>query len=147
MDQDILETIENKFKEKDYKIKITAPEFTCLCPNKRDQPDFATIIITYVPSDKLIELKSLKYYFVNYRDKEIYHEHATNRILEDLKDTLNPRYIKVKGDWNIRGGIKTIVEVEYMADDWKYDPRVMDVKVEENTALQGKNSQIRPRKL
>ncbi len=113
MDNEILKTIPNEDENKDYTIEITIPEFTCLCPEKRDQPDFAEITVTYVPDQRLIELKSLKYYIVNFRDKEIYHEKATNRILDDLVAALEPRYMKVKGDWKIRGGIKTIVEVEY----------------------------------
>ena len=86
-----LETIKNKNEDKEFKVKIICPEFTCLCPNKRDQPDFATITITYIPCEKLIELKSLKYYIVSFRDVEIYHEEATNKILDDLVNALNPR--------------------------------------------------------
>ncbi len=112
MDIEILETIPNENNNRDYEVKITSPEFTCLCPDKRDQPDFATIYITYIPNEKLIELKSLKYYLVGYRNEEIYHEAATNMILDDLVKVLKPRYIKVIGDWNVRGGIKTIVKVE-----------------------------------
>ncbi len=113
MDKKLLKTIPNESVDKDYRVEITIPEFTCLCPEKRDQPDFAVITITYVPDELLVELKSLKYYVVKFRDKEIYHETATNRILDDLVEVLKPRYLKVKGDWNIRGGIKTIVEVDY----------------------------------
>ncbi len=117
MDIEILETIPNENNKRDYEVEITAPEFTCLCPDKRDQPDFATITITYAPHKKLIELKSLKYYLGRYRNEEIYHEEATNRILEDLLKVLKPRYIKVVGDWNIRGGIKTVVKVEYQKNE------------------------------
>jgi len=123
-----LETIKNKNEDKEFKVKIICPEFTCLCPNKRQQPDFATITVTYIPRKKLIELKSLKYYIVSFRDVEIYHEEATNKILDDLVDTLNPRYMRVKGDWNIRGGITTIVEVEHVAEDWNGDPRKVAIK-------------------
>ncbi len=122
MDKDILETIEDRYPEKEYKVKSETSEFTCLCPGKRDQPDFAKITIIYIPRDLLIELKSLKYYFVNYRDVEIYHETATNKILDDLVEVVNPLYMKVIGDWNVRGGITTIVESEYEADDWEGDP-------------------------
>ncbi len=116
MDKKLLETIPNEHMEKDYTITIRNPEFTCLCPEKRNQPDFAEITVEYIPDEFLIELKSLKYYIVNFRDKEIYHEAATNRILEDLVDVLKPRYLRVIGDWNVRGGIKTIVEVEYSSE-------------------------------
>ena len=112
MSVEILDSIENQHQEKDYKIQIECPEFTCLCPEKRDQPDFAVITLIYIPDKYLIELKSLKYYLFGYRNMEIYHEDATNRIYEDLFEALKPRYLKVVGDWNVRGGIKTIVEVE-----------------------------------
>ncbi len=133
-----LETIENKYAEKEFKVKIICPEFTCLCPGKRDQPDFATITITYIPRDLLIELKSLKYYIVDYRNIEIFHEEATNKILNDLVKVLKPRYMKVRGDWNIRGGITTIVETEYMAEDWKGDPSEIEIENFENTASKDK---------
>ncbi len=130
-----LETLENRHDDKDYKIKIISPEFTCLCPDKRDQPDFATITIIYIPDEYLIELKSLKYYFVGYRDKEIYHEEATNKILKDLVEELKPRYMRVRGDWNVRGGLTTIVETEYVRDDWDGDPEEVAVKNEEHTSM------------
>ncbi|MFO7792781.1 MAG: preQ(1) synthase [Candidatus Saliniplasma sp.] len=140
MESSELKTIENKYSNKEYKVKITCPEFTCLCPNKRDQPDFATITITYVPREMLIELKSLKYYIVSYRGVEIYHEEATNKILNDLVEVLNPRFMKVRGDWNIRGGITTIVETEYAAEDWGGAPSEIKVKELENTASQVESS-------
>ncbi len=130
-----LKTIKNKFKEKDYKIKIVSPEFTCLCPDKPKQPDFATISITYIPNEYLIELKSLKFYFVSYRDKEIYHETATNKILKDLVERIEPRYMKVRGDWNVRGGISTIVETEYVDEEWERDPDSIEVMSTEETSL------------
>ncbi len=113
MDQNLLETILNEYPGRDYEVEIRCPEFTCLCPGKRNQPDFAVITITYIPNKVLLELKSLKYYIVNFRNKEIFHEAATNKILEDLVEVLDPKYIRVYGEWNIRGGIKTNVEVEY----------------------------------
>jgi len=130
-----LKTLKNEYDEMDYKIKIIAPEFTCLCPGKPEQPDFATISITYVPDKYLIELKSLKYYLVGYRNKEIYHETATNKIKEDLVDKLEPRYIKVRGDWNVRGGITTIVETEYSKDDWDKNPEEIKIKTSEHTSV------------
>lgn len=126
-----LETIDDEYPEKEYKVKIRCPEFTCLCPGKPDQPDFATIIITYVPDEKLVELRSLKYYLFEYRDEEIYHEAATNKILEDLKEALEPRYIRVKGDWNVRGGIKTIVETEHVGEGWEGDPSEVELRSSE----------------
>lgn len=129
-----LKTIENKFEQEDYKIKIISPEFTCLCPGKPDQPDFATISITYVPDEYLIELKSLKYYLTGYRDREIYHEPATNQIKEDLVDALEPRYMRVRGDWNVRGGITTIVETEYVEESWDGDPEDIEIRTTERTS-------------
>lgn len=130
-----LETIKNEYDEDEYRIKIICPEFTCLCPDKPDQPDFATISITYVPDELLIELKSLKYYFVGYRDKEIYHETATNKILNDLVEAVSPKYMKVRGDWNVRGGITTIVEKEFCKEDWDRDPEEVEIKIGEHTSL------------
>lgn len=116
MDKEILRTIPNENSDRDYRIEIKSEEFTCLCPDKRNQPDFATINISYIPDKSLVELKSLKYYFVGYRDLEIYHERATNKILDDLYEILKPRYICVLGEWNKRGGIKTDVYVEKFED-------------------------------
>ncbi|MFP4051909.1 MAG: preQ(1) synthase [Thermoplasmata archaeon] len=123
-----IDVIENEYSDKEFKIKINTPEFTCLCPGKRDQPDFATIIITYIPKDYLMELKSLKLYYVSYRNIEIFHEEATNKILEDLVEAVKPRYMRVSGDWNIRGGITTNVETEYVDDDWEGDPKNVEIK-------------------
>ncbi len=88
------------------------PEFTCLCPIT-GQPDFATIRIRYVPDQWLVELRSLKSYMWAYRDEGAFHEDVTNRILNDLVETLAPHRIEVVGDWNVRGGIKTVVTVRY----------------------------------
>jgi len=129
-----LKILENKYDDINYKIKIISPEFTCLCPGKPDQPDFATIYITYVPDSYLIELKSLKYYLGGYRNKEIYHETATNKIKEDLVEKLEPRYMKVKGDWNVRGGIKTIVETEHVKEDWDKEPSDIETRSIEHTS-------------
>ncbi len=130
-----LKTLEDEYKEEDYRVKIICPEFTCLCPDKPDQPDFATISITYIPDELLIELKSLKYYIVDYRDKEIYHEAATNKILNDLVETVDPKYMKVRADWNVRGGITTIVEKEYVCDEYDKDPKQVEIKIEETTSF------------
>lgn len=135
-----LKTIKNKNSDKEYKVKIICPEFTCLCPNKRDQPDFATITIIYIPRDLLLELKSFKYYVVSFRDVEIYHEEATNKILDDLVEVLNPLFMRVLGDWNVRGGITTIVETEYSSEDWGGDPSAVDVEKFDNTASKGRSS-------
>jgi 7-cyano-7-deazaguanine reductase len=111
--RDALQGILNPFPERDYEIEVECLEFTCLCPQRQDQPDFASFKISYVPDQVLIELKSLKLYLVSYRNDEIYHEAATNQILEDLVATCQPRRMKIVGYWNIRGGIRTTVTAEY----------------------------------
>lgn len=107
-----LEVVVNEYPDRNTRIEVVSPEFTCLCPGQRDQPDFGTIYIEYVPGEKIVELKSLKYYLVSYRDVEIYHEPATNQILEDIVEVCDPRWIRVTGQFNVRGGITTDVVVE-----------------------------------
>jgi 7-cyano-7-deazaguanine reductase len=107
-----LERVSNPHPDRDYEVDHVVPEFTCLCP-LTGQPDFATIRIRYVPDQWLVELKSLKLYVWAYRDEGAFHEDVTNRILNDLVETLAPRWMEVVGDWNVRGGIKTVVTVRY----------------------------------
>ncbi len=105
-------TFPNPNPERDYEIAFEAPEFTCLCPMTA-QPDFATIRIRYVPDEKCVELKSLKFYLWSYRDEGTFHEAVTNKIANDLIAALDPRYLYVEGDFYVRGGIKTVVKVEH----------------------------------
>jgi len=107
-----METIENKFRTRDYEVTIRFPEFTCLCP-KTSQPDFAEIVITYVPDKLLVELKSLKIYLNSYRTQGIFHEEAVNRILHDFAATVHPKKVDVVGHFNVRGGIYTTVSAAY----------------------------------
>jgi 7-cyano-7-deazaguanine reductase len=107
-----LARVPNTHAARDYEIDHVVPEFTCVCPIT-GQPDFATIRIRYVPDRWLVELKSLKLYMWSYRDEGAFHEDVTNRILDDLVRTLEPRRLEVVGDWNVRGGIKTLVTVRY----------------------------------
>ncbi|MBN2284524.1 MAG: NADPH-dependent 7-cyano-7-deazaguanine reductase QueF [Deltaproteobacteria bacterium] len=107
-----METIENAYRERDYEIDIRFPEFTCLCP-KTSQPDFAEIVIIYIPNERLVELKSLKLYLNSYRDQGIFHEEAVNRILEDFVETVRPKRVEVTGKFNVRGGIHTTVTARY----------------------------------
>ena len=107
-----LEAVPNDNRERDYEIDFSIPEFTCLCP-RSNFPDFATIHIKYVPDERLVELKSLKLYINRFRDQEMFHETAVNRILDDLVNLLNPRYIEVVGDFNVRGNIKTVVTARH----------------------------------
>ena len=108
-----LEAVDNDNAKRDYEIDFTIPEFTCLAPDTRF-PDFATIHIKYVPDRKLVELKSLKLYINRFRDVEMYHETAVNRILDDLVSLLDPRYMEVVGDFNVRGNIKTIIAARHL---------------------------------
>ena len=107
-----LETFPNPKPERDYEIAITCPEFTSLCP-KTGMPDFGEIRITYVPEAHCVELKSLKYYLIEFRNRGIFYEQVTNQILDDLVAALRPRRMRIVGDFSVRGGIKTSVTAEY----------------------------------
>ncbi|MGD9014967.1 MAG: preQ(1) synthase [Candidatus Omnitrophota bacterium] len=107
-----IEVWQNKYPDKKYTINLEIPEFTCICP-KTGLPDFAIIRIEYSPDKYCIELKSLKMYTIFYRNLGIFHEHVVNKILEDLVKACQPRSLKVTGEFNLRGGIKTIVTAEY----------------------------------
>lgn len=107
-----METIENNYRERDYEVQIRFPEFTCLCP-KTAQPDFAEIVIRYVPGARLIELKSLKIYLNAYRNEGIFHEEAVNRILHDFVEAVGPKQVEITGNFNVRGGIYTTVTASY----------------------------------
>jgi 7-cyano-7-deazaguanine reductase len=111
----LLETFENEYKDRDYVIEHTAPEFTSVCP-KTGQPDFATIILEYIPNRLCIELKSYKIYLTSFRNDGIFYESVTNKILDDLVAVSKPRYMKIIAEFNIRGGISSIIEVEYEKD-------------------------------
>jgi 7-cyano-7-deazaguanine reductase len=107
-----LETFPNPRPDRDYEIAIACPEFTSVCP-KTGLPDFGEIRITYVPDTRCVELKSLKYYMIEFRNRGIFYEAATNQILDDLVALLAPRRMTVVGDFSVRGGIKTIVTASY----------------------------------
>jgi 7-cyano-7-deazaguanine reductase len=112
-----LETFPNPNPERDFTIRIDVPEFTCLCP-KTGQPDFATFRIEYIADEKCVELKSLKLYMWSFRDEGAFHEAVTNQILDDLVRATAPRFMRVTGKFNVRGGIYTDVIVEHRADGW-----------------------------
>ena len=107
-----LETFPNPRPDRDYDIVIRCPEFTSVCP-KTGLPDFGEIRISYVPDQRCVELKSLKYYMIEFRNRGIFYEHVTNQILDDLVDLLHPRRMTVEGDFSVRGGIKTTVTARY----------------------------------
>ena len=104
-----LEIVPNEYSNRDYTIEVSVPEFNCVCP-RTGSPDFGTINITYVPDQSIVELKSLKLYMVKFRNIGIFHEHVTNRILDDFTKACKPKKIEITGDFNPRGGIKTIVK-------------------------------------
>ena len=109
-----LVTVPNPRPNREYEVEMVCPEFTCLCP-VTGQPDFATYRITYVPGDRLVELKSLKLYLWSYRNEGAYHEDVTNRILDDLVAACGPRRMTVVGEFLPRGGITTVVRASYDA--------------------------------
>ena len=111
-----LETFENEYPGRDYTIRIVCPEFTSVCP-KTGQPDFGTLVITYVPDRKCVELKSLKLYLQQYRNEGIFYEHATNRILDDLTAVVEPRRMTIEAAFSARGGITTTVTATFGMKD------------------------------
>jgi 7-cyano-7-deazaguanine reductase len=114
---DILETFQNPNTDRDFTIKIEIPEFSCLCP-KTGQPDFAVLKINYIPDNLCVELKSLKLYVWSYRDHEAFHEAVTNKILTDLVASVSPRFMSLKANFNVRGGIYTSVVAEHVKEGW-----------------------------
>jgi 7-cyano-7-deazaguanine reductase len=113
-----LEVFPNPNPDRDYTIHIRIPEFTCLCP-KTGQPDFATLFIDYVPDRLCVELKSLKLYTWSFRDQGAFHEAVTNRILEDLVTACAPRFMRLRAEFNVRGGIYTTVVAEHRQPGWQ----------------------------
>jgi 7-cyano-7-deazaguanine reductase len=113
-----LETVPNPESERDYTIRIRVPEFTCLCP-KTGQPDFAELTLEYVPDRLCVELKSLKLYVWSFRNEGAFHEAVTNRILTDLVDATEPRFMRLTAQFNVRGGIYTTVVAEHRAAGWE----------------------------
>jgi 7-cyano-7-deazaguanine reductase len=112
-----LETFDNATPERDYSIHIETSEFTCLCP-KTGQPDFATIKLDYVPDQKCVELKSFKQYMWSYREEGAFHEKITNTILNDIVAATSPRFMRITGIFNVRGGVYTTVVAEYRKEGW-----------------------------
>ena len=111
-----LETFPNQFPEREYEIEITCPEFTAVCPIT-GQPDFGTIVITYIPGDTCIELKSLKLYLFDYRNRGIFYEHSINTIMDDLVAACQPRKMRVIGHFSPRGGISSKITAVYQAPE------------------------------
>jgi 7-cyano-7-deazaguanine reductase len=118
-----LDTFANPQPTRDYLIHMEIPEFTCLCP-KTGQPDFATLVLDYVPDRKCVELKSLKLYVWSFRNQGAFHEAVTNRILDDLAGALAPRFMRLTARFFVRGGIFTTVVAEHRKKSWKPAPPV-----------------------
>jgi 7-cyano-7-deazaguanine reductase len=118
-----LETFPNPAPERDYTIRMSIPEFTCLCP-KTGQPDFATLELEYVPDATCIELKSLKLYIWSFRDRGAFHEAVTNEILEHLARATQPRFMRLTARFNVRGGIYTTVVAQHQKPGWKGPPAI-----------------------
>ena len=129
-----LETFPNPTPLRDYRIHMEIPEFTCLCP-KTGQPDFATLVLDYVPDERCVELKSLKLYIWSYRDVGAFHEAVTNRILDDLVAATRPRYMRLTARFYVRGGIFTTVAAQHAKAGWQMDalPPLEDSQPGEST--------------
>ena len=116
-------TFDNPSPGRDYLIHMEIPEFTCLCP-LTGQPDFACLVLDYIPERKCLELKSLKLYIWSYRNQGAFHEAVTNRILEDLAGATRPRFMRLTAKFYVRGGIFTTVVAEHRKKGWKPQPKM-----------------------
>ena len=111
-----LKAVPNPAPHRDYEVRIETEEFTCVCP-MTGQPDFATIVIVYVPDAWIVELKSLKLYLWSYRQEGIFHEAVANKILDDLVGAIQPKKIEVAADFSVRGGFHTTVRAAYKKEE------------------------------
>lgn len=118
-----LQTFPNPNPERDFRVHMEIPEFTCLCP-MTGQPDFATLWLDYVPDRLCVELKSLKLYLWSFRDEGAFHEAVTNRILGALATATKPRFMRLTARFNVRGGIYTTIVAEHRRKGWKPAPQV-----------------------
>ncbi len=121
--QSHVDTFPNPNPGRDYTIRMRLPEFTCLCP-KTGQPDFAELLLEYVPAERCVELKSLKLYIWSFRDRGAFHEAVTNEILDVLAAATEPRFMRLTGVFNVRGGVYTSVVAEHRATGWTPAPPV-----------------------
>lgn len=115
-----LEALPNPATHREYTIELSYPEFTCKCP-RSGYPDFATIMLTYVPAEHICELRSWKLYLNRFRDEYIFHETVTNRILDDFVEAIQPVRAEVAADWNVRGNLKTVIRAQY------HSPQKIDI--------------------
>ena len=123
----ILEVFDNPNPERDYVIRIDMPEFTCLCP-MTGQPDFASLRFRTVPGEKCIELKSLKLFLWSFRNEGHFHEDVTNRILDEIVAAIDPVFLEVRGEFNVRGGISTVITARH----GELPPLLADIERSEN---------------
>jgi len=131
-----LDTFPNPAPGRDFHIHMQIPEFTCLCP-MTGQPDFATLILDYVPDKKCVELKAMKLYIWSYRNEGAFHEKVTNQILDDIVAAISPRYARLTAKFFVRGGIFTNVVAEHRKKGWKPAPRVDLAAFESESAVRG----------
>ena len=132
----IIETFPNPSPGRDYFVQIEVPEFTCLCP-LTGQPDFATFEISYVPDQRNVELKALKLYMWSYRNEGVFHEAVTNKVLDDLVEALDPRFLRLTAKWYVRGGIFTTVVAEHRQPGWQPAPTVEVPKQTPQNSVRG----------
>jgi len=110
-----IETFPNPNPHRDYLIKHVNPEFTSMCP-KTGLPDFATVTVEYIPNEVCLELKSLKYYYLEFRTQGIFYEAVTNKILDELVEACDPLEMILTTEWSTRGGIHSVITAEYMKE-------------------------------
>lgn len=118
-----LDTFPNPSPDRDFHIHIEVPEFTCLCP-MTGQPDFAVLVIDYIPDQRCVELKSLKMYTWSFRNEGKFHEAVTNQIVDDVVAAISPRFLRITAKWYVRGGIFTNVVAEHRQAGWEPLPVV-----------------------
>lgn len=111
-----MEAVPNPSRHREYTVELSYPEFTCKCP-RSGYPDFATLTLTYIPDEYIIELKSWKLYLNRFRDQYVFHEAVTNQILDDFVALIKPRRANIVADWNVRGNVKTVVRTDYSAGE------------------------------
>ena len=131
-----LDTFPNPKPGRDFHIHMEVPEFTCLCP-MTGQPDFATVIVDYIPDATCVELKSLKLYMWSYRNEGAFHEAVTNRILDDLVAATAPRFMRITAKWYVRGGIFTNVVAEHRQPGWMPPAKVELTAFDSGQATRG----------
>ncbi len=131
-----LQTFDNPNPERDFHIHMEIPEFTCLCP-MTGQPDFAVLYLDYIPNKKCVELKSLKLYIWSFRNEGCFHEAVTNRILNDLVEAIEPRFMRVTAKFYVRGGIFTNVVAEHRQAGWTPAPRVELTQFDSQSNIRG----------